>query len=48
MNIELGFAELIGMAKVGDSEGAQVTKSRLKYSLEHLKRLAGMNIDSIF
>ena len=48
MNIELGFAELIGMGEVGDEEGAQVTKSRLKYSLEHLKRLAGMNIDSIF
>ena len=48
MDIDLSFAELIGMAKVGDNEGAEVTKSRLRYSLEHLRRLSGMNIDSIF
>ena len=48
MDIDLAFAELIGMVKVGDSEGAEVTKSRLRYSLEHLRRLSGMNIDSIF
>ena len=48
MDIDLAFAELIGMVKVGDSEGAEVTKSRLRYSLGHLRRLSGMNIDSIF
>ena len=48
MNIELAFAELVAMAETGDAEGAEVTKSRLTYSLEHLKRLSGLNIDSIF
>ena len=48
MNIELAFAELVAMAEGGDTEGAEVTKSRLTYSLEHLKRLSGLNIDSIF
>ncbi len=48
MDIDMTFAELVGMAKVGDSKGAEVTKSRLRYSLEHLRRLSGMNIDSIF
>lgn len=48
MNIELAFAELVAMVEAGDDDGITVTKSRLKYSLEHLRRLSGLNIDSIF
>ena len=48
MNIELAFAELVGAADAEDEDSAAVVKSRLKYSLEHLKRLSGLNIDSIF
>lgn len=47
MNIELAFAELIGAVDAGDEESVAVVKSRLKYSLEHLRRLSGINIDSI-
>ena len=46
-NIEEGFAELIGYLEVEDYDGAHVTKSRLKDSLEHLGRLSGFNIDAI-
>ena len=46
-NIEDNFAELIGNLSVGDSDGAAITKSRLLCSLEHLRRLSGINIDSI-
>ena len=48
MNIELAFAELVAMVEEGDEDGVAVTKSRLKYSLEHLRRISGLNIDSIF
>lgn len=46
-NIEDNFAELVGNLDVGDADSAKVTKNRLLYSLEHLRRLSGMNIDSI-
>lgn len=46
-NIEDGFAELVGYLRVGDADGAEVVKSRLINSLEHLKRLSGINFDSI-
>ena len=46
MNIELAFAELIGAVQAGDEESVTVIKSRLKYSLEHLRRLSGINIES--
>ena len=48
MKIELAFAELIGAVQAGDEESVTVIKSRLKYSLEHLRRLSGINIESIF
>ncbi len=47
MNIELAFAELIGAVEVGDDKSVAAIKSRLKYSLEHMRRLSGINIDSI-
>ena len=46
-NIEDGFAELVGCLTVGDLESAWVVKSRLINSLEHLRRLSGINFDSI-
>ncbi len=46
-NIEDGFAELVGCLKVVDSDGAEIVKSRLINSLEHLRRLSGINFDSI-
>ena len=46
-NIEEGFAEMIGCLSVGDTAGAQITKSRLIDSLEHLGRLSGFNFDAI-
>lgn len=46
-NIESGFAEMIGMLEIGDTEGAAVAKSRLKDSFRHLRRLVGINLDSI-
>lgn len=47
MNIELAFAELIGAVEADDEKTATVVKSRLKHSLEHLRQLSGINIDSI-
>jgi hypothetical protein len=46
-NIEDIFAELIGNLSVNDIDGARVTKNRLLRSLEHLRRLSGINLDSV-
>ena len=46
-NIEEIFSEMIGYLSVGDANGAKVAKSRLTDALGHLKRLSGINIDSI-
>lgn len=48
MNIELAFAELTGAVRAEDEESVTVIKNRLIYSLEHLRRLSGINIESIF
>ena len=42
-----GFAELIGTLEAEDEEAFITVKSRLISSLEHIRRLAGINIDSI-
>ena len=47
MAIDDGFCELVGELSVGDLDGAAITKSRLRGSLRHLRRLSGVNIDSI-
>ena len=47
-NIEDAFSEIIGAAKADDARGVITTKSRLTDYLRHIKRLAGINIDSIF
>lgn len=46
-NIEDGFAELVGCLVIKDSDGATIIKSRLLNYLEHLRRLSGINFDSI-
>lgn len=46
-NIEQCYAELIGFLTVGMTNEAEVTKSRLIDALMHLRRLSGVNIDSI-
>ena len=46
-NIEDALAEFIGLLRVGEEKEAEVVKSRLKSSLEHLKRLSGINPEAI-
>jgi hypothetical protein len=46
-NIEDLLAELDGCLRVGDAEEAEVVKNRLISSLEHLRRLSGMNLEAI-
>ncbi len=41
------FAEIIGSANVKDTENIIITKNRLINSIEHLRRLSGINLDSI-
>ena len=45
--IEEDFTELVAYLDIGDTEGAEVAKSRLIRSLKHLRRLSSFNIDSI-
>ena len=47
MNIEETFVETIAYIDIGDTNSAMVAKSRLEYFLKHLRRLSGLNIDSI-
>ena len=47
-DIENSFAEIIGAAKADDTEALLTIKSRLIGALEHLRRLSGINLDSIF
>ena len=46
-NIEDAFSEVVGAADAGDREGMIIAKNRLIDALRHLKRLSGINIDSI-
>ena len=46
-NIEDAFSEVVGAADAGDLEGMITAKNRLIDALRHLKRLSGINIDSI-
>ncbi|MBO5945596.1 MAG: DUF4363 family protein [Clostridia bacterium] len=47
-NIEECFSEIIGAAKANDRSSFIIMKSRLTDALRHLKRLSGINIESIF
>lgn len=47
-NLENAFAEIIGAARAGDKESVIIIKSRMNDYLRHIKRLIGINIDSIF
>ena len=46
-NIESDFAEILAAAKVGDRDTLVIAKSRLVMTLTHLRRLSGVNPDSI-
>ena len=46
-NIESEFYEILGAASVGDDDALKIAKSRLMGALTHLKRLCGINFDSI-
>ena len=46
-DIEDIIAELRGAAEVGDKDGVRIAKSRLGSALSHLRRLSGVNLDSI-
>lgn len=48
MSIEENFAEILGALEADDEESLIITKSRLISELSHLKRLSGINSDSIF
>lgn len=46
-SIEECFIELRDYIKDGDEDNAEITKNRLVFYLEHLRRLSGFNLDSI-
>jgi hypothetical protein len=45
--IDVCFSEIIGAAEAGDIDEMIIIKSRLLNSFKHLRRLSGINIDSI-
>lgn len=47
-NIESEFHEIIGSIEADDEESLIIAKSRLVGALSHLRRLSGINADSIF
>ncbi|MBQ9070791.1 MAG: DUF4363 family protein [Clostridia bacterium] len=47
-NIESEFCEILGAIQAKDDDTLIISKSRLIGALRHLKRLAGINADSIF
>ena len=47
-NIESEFNEILGSIKADDEENLIIAKSRLIGALTHLRRLSGVNADSIF
>lgn len=47
-NIEREFNEILGSIEANDEENLIIAKSRLIGSLSHLRRLSGINADSIF
>ena len=47
-SIDTAFAEIIGAAKAGDRDAVIMIKSRLIDNLDHIRRLSGINIDSVF
>ncbi len=47
-NLEDAFSEIIGAARAGDRDAVITTKSRLIDCLRHIRRLSGINLDSVF
>jgi hypothetical protein len=46
-SIKTGFVDAISYLEQDDLPDAEVAKNRLRYFLEHLRRLSGINIDSV-
>jgi len=46
--IENDLAEILGAIEANDEESLIIAKSRLIMTLTHLRRLSGVNLDSIF
>lgn len=46
-NIEECYSDLLGYLSVGMTREAEVTKNRLIDALSHLRRLSGVNLDSV-
>lgn len=46
-SVEECFVELTGYISDGQATEAEITKNRLLFYLEHIRRLSGFNIDSI-
>ena len=46
--IEDSFAEILGAIEADDEETLIIAKCRIIKALSHLKRLAGVNFDSVF
>ena len=47
-SVEDALSEITGAAEAGDGDAVMTIKSRLINSLEHLSRLSGINMESIF
>ena len=47
-DIEKDFNELLGALEANDEDSLTIIKSRLVGSISHMRRLAGVNFDSIF
>ena len=47
LNVESSFAELMGAIAANDEGSLIITKSRLIGEISHLRRLSGINLDSI-
>ena len=48
LSIEDSFAEILGAIEARDEETLIIEKSRVIKALNHIKRLSGINFDSIF
>ena len=48
LGIEDSYAEILGAIEADDEDALIIAKSRIIKALAHIKRLAGINFDSVF
>ncbi len=48
LGVEDALSELVGAASAEDYDSVKMAKSRVIQALTHIKRLSGVNLDSIF